>query len=580
MLKKLFLGCAAILLSAPAWAESYTYLTNSTDKTLTINTTHNGGMVKGSHWWQHATVVPPFGTVKFLELNRDTGVTTGKTFNFDTTVTAPDGSTVLLQQRLTGTLFFSNMLHGTGSSAWHDDRSRYVDNYTFDSGPVNVAYKAVGARANGDDYYYVIHPEQSYPERAASNNFKVMAYNVWALLPGVVSKSVSERLGQLPAEINGYDAIVFSELFDNSRRETFLSAIESEYPHQTTVVDESGSIEDGGVLIVSRWPIETSSHTVFDECVLEDCISAKGVKYARINKNGNKYHVFGTHTQAWSDAEHQAARASQFQTLRSFMDGKNIPSSEPVIIAGDLNVDKNDYPAEYNAMLSTLNATEVAVSGYQFTADGDRNGWHDNEAEILDYVLYSNSHIAPITSSAKVLHPRSIADDVFQKYDLSDHFPVAADMTFNTPAVPSLPSGGFTKAIQNKWGCGSDARCDDYLTFSGSDAVIHATDKVMWQFTPVADVPGEYNIRSKWGCGSGEARCDDWLTFGGTDASISSTDKIAWKLEPVSGQADSYYIRSRYNCGSGDSRCDHYLTFSGSDAVIHATDKVVWKLVP
>lgn len=585
MLKKTLLGCAALLLSSNVLAETYIYLTNNTDQTLTINVSDRGGdMDEGSHWWQRASSVKPYETVRFLEMNRDTGVTSGETFYFDSTVTAPDGSTVMLQQYLRGTTFFSDIYHGTQNSAWRDDRSRYVDNYTFAGGPVQVAYKAVGARSNGDDIYYVIHPEQDYPSRAASNNFKVLAYNVWALLPGIVSKSVSERLEAMPSEINGYDAIVFSELFDNSRRETFLNAISSEYPHQTSVVDASGDIEDGGVLIVSRWPIETSDHIVFNDCGSEDCLSAKGVKYARINKGGNKFHVFGTHAQAFTGADNQAIRVKQFQQMRSYVDSKNIASAEPVIMAGDFNVDKEDYPQEYADMLNTLSAIEVVnANAYKYTADGAKNGWHDNEAEILDYVLYSSRHLAPSSSAATVIIPRSITDSVFEKYDLSDHFAVRADMTFNLPANdPNETPLGDVVAIQNKWGCSTnDSRCNKYIDFStGSGDVALGTSKINFQLVPVAGETDTFYIRTKWGCDANHARCDDWLSFSGTTIRMyaSDGDKVPWKLIPVAGKSNTYHIKNRWNCASGDSRCDYDLSFGGNSLKLYANDPVEWQL--
>lgn len=133
-------------------------------------------------------------------------------------------------------------------------------------------------------------------------------------------------------------------------------------------------------------------------------------------------------------------------------------------------------------------------------------------------------------------------------------------------------------AIQNTYGCNSgDSRCNKYLEFSDSDAVLGG--KVVWQFIPVSGTTDEFYIRSTYGCWSDDQRCYDYLTFGGTDVSIDGSDRVAWKLEPVEGKNDTYYIRSRYNCDSGDSRCDHYLTFSGNDVSIHATDKVEWKLV-
>jgi endonuclease/exonuclease/phosphatase family metal-dependent hydrolase len=446
------LTAVASLSSTSAWSESYIYLTNNTDQTLDLTVNQRGSsLTKGDHWKQHATSIPPYGTARYLETNRDSGIKWGKDYYFDTTVTAEDGSTAMLQQKLTGTWNFSDIWHGTPQSSWYDDRNIHSVTQDFVGANSTIAFKAEAARANGDDYYYVIQPQEETVTRGLNNNLNVLAYNVWALLPGIVSRSVGERLNLLKDKLNGYDAIVFSELFDNSRRETLLNALKTEYPYQTQVVDRSGSVEDGGVLIVSRYPIDSESQIAFSACDAEDCMSAKGVIYAKINKGGNPYHIFGSHTQAWTAAENQATRLSQFQQMRDFIDSRNISISEPVIIAGDLNVDKEDFPQEYNTMLSVLNAEEVPRSGgYKYTADGRINNWTDGDPEILDYVLYSTAHLTPTSSSAKVLVPRSIHADVFTKYDLSDHFPIAGNLTFDTPegSAETVP---FTDTINGNW---------------------------------------------------------------------------------------------------------------------------------
>ena len=478
---KLLAAAGTLLVSSITWAESYVYLTNNTNQTLdlTINQ-HGSALVKGEHWKQHATSVPPLGTVRYLETNRDTGITWGKSFYFDTTVTAEDGSTAVLQQKLTGTWNFSEIWHGTQQSPWYDDRNIHSVKQDFAGIESTIAFKAESARVNGDDYYYVIHPKEETATRGANNNFNVLAYNVWALLPGIVSKSVSERLNLLKDRLDGYDAIVFSELFDNSRRSTFLNALKSEYPYQTQVVDRSGSIEDGGVLIVSRYPIEGQSQIVFNDCDAEDCISAKGVIYAKINKGGNPYHVFGSHTQAWNAEKNQATRLNQFHQMRDFIDGRSISSDEPVIIAGDLNVDKINFPQEYTTMLNVLNAEELPRNGgYAYTYNGYVNNWTDGAPENLDYVLYSTAHLQPTSSESKVLTPRSIHADVFTKYDLSDHFAMAGNLTFDTPA-------GNTEAtlVYKELRDGRSGKCLDFegvTPSNGKQALLWSCADVAWQ---------------------------------------------------------------------------------------------------
>jgi endonuclease/exonuclease/phosphatase family metal-dependent hydrolase len=475
------LATTALLSSTSAWAESYVYLTNNTNQTLDLTITQRGSpLTKGEHWQQHVTSVPPLGTVRYLETNRDVGIKWGKDYYFDTIVTAEDGSTAMLQQKLTGTWNFSDIWHGTQTSPWYNDRNIHSVKQNFSGKESTIAFKAEAARASGDDYYYVIHPKEDTVIRGTNNKFNVLAYNVWALLPGLVSRSVSERLNLLKDKLNGYDAIVFSELFDNSNRNTFLNAIKTEYPYQTQVVDRSGSLEDGGVLIVSRYPIDTESQIAFDDCDAEDCMSAKGVIYAKINKGGNPYHIFGSHTQAWSKPKNQATRLGQFEQMRDFIDSKNISTTEPVIIAGDLNVDNINFPQEYNTMLNVLNAEEAPRNGgYPYTYNGHVNSWTDGAPENLDYVLYSTAHLQPIHAESKVLTPRSIHADVFTKYDLSDHFAMAGNLTFDTP-TGSPQSNLVYKELRN----GDSNKCLDFEGSSpsnGSLAILWDCANVAWQ---------------------------------------------------------------------------------------------------
>ncbi|QUM86068.1 sphingomyelin phosphodiesterase [Moritella sp. 28] len=430
----LFLATNMALFCANAWAESDIYLTNNTLQTVTLSIKQSGHHLnEGEHWRQLAYSVPPLATVRYLNLNRNQGIVSGDDYYFDTTVTAEDGSSTTLKQKLIGTWTFSNIWHGANNSSWYDDRGIYSVNQDFIGENTTIAFKAEYASPTGDDFYYIIHPKQPSASRGLNNNLNVLAYNVWALIPGFASHSVPERLNQLKHKINGYDVIIFSELFDNSNRKIFLDGLRAEYPYQTQVVDKPG-FEDGGVLIVSRWPIEKEVQMTFDECDKEDCLAAKGVMYAKINKGGNPYHVFGSHTQAWANQDNQETRVKQFTQMREFIDNQYISGAEPVIIGGDLNVDKNKYPHEYDKMLSILGAEEVLRNGgYEYTYGGTVNNWASGGNENLDYVLYSNSHLAPVSSSSKVLVPRSLHADVFTKYDLSDHFAITGNLTFDTP---------------------------------------------------------------------------------------------------------------------------------------------------
>ena len=134
------------------------------------------------------------------------------------------------------------------------------------------------------------------------------------MLPEVLGAWNHQGRAQMIAQadfMQGQDAIILQELFDNGSADTLLNGLKAEYPHQTQVLGRTKSgwdatlgaysdatIEDGGVAIVSRWPIEEQIQYVYKQGCGADYLSNKGFVYARINKNGENYHVIGTHAQA------------------------------------------------------------------------------------------------------------------------------------------------------------------------------------------------------------------------------------------------------------------------------------------
>ena len=82
--------------------------------------------------------------------------------------------------------------------------------------------------------------------------------------------------------------------------------------------------------------------------------------------------------------------------------------------------------------MAVLDATEpMALGDYPYSYAGPVNVYADDiYNEYLDYVLYSNEHVAPITSSNTLLLPRSTASEHWGSWDLSDHYPVKGEFVF------------------------------------------------------------------------------------------------------------------------------------------------------
>ena len=232
------------------------------------------------------------------------------------------------------------------------------------------------------------------------------------------------------------DAVALSEAFDPVSRALLLERLHVAFPHRTRLLGartrpwRSGN---GGVIIVSRWPIEEE-----DECVFEppspgeEGLVNKGVVYARIRKKTQCVHVFATHAYAPFRPAH--VRARQFEQVCAFIQTRGIAVTEPVLVAGDLNVHRHCEP-DYRQLLKTLDACHPSTHGHEATYDPRCNRLAVGRTPLfLDYVLYLRGHLTPTQASNEVVRPSC---DEWQRFpwskplrELSDHYPVVGRFTF------------------------------------------------------------------------------------------------------------------------------------------------------
>jgi phospholipase C len=212
------------------------------------------------------------------------------------------------------------------------------------------------------------------------------------------------------------------------------------YEHSTPNVGKPGLTGvDGGVFILSKHPILYYEGETFNKtCVGTDCLSDKGVMYAKIQIKNEKYHIFGTHLQA-HDGNHNI-RVQQLRIIRKFIDKFNIPKNEMIIIGGDTNIEKYNEK-EYNDQLNILNAKSPRYLGLRYTIDGRINRLANTQGgdkvEFLDYVLYDKNHKLP-NEEKSFINALTYKSDLPWKeffwepdyWDLSDHFPVYAQFEF------------------------------------------------------------------------------------------------------------------------------------------------------
>ncbi|EHK8983685.1 sphingomyelin phosphodiesterase [Vibrio vulnificus] len=425
------------LIAMPALADTDVYLTNNSDQPLTIQIKHDGSdlLKYGDEWQQHVQTLGPWETKSVLSFNRWDGVKINHTYRFETVVSNPKGESISLNQVMRGHWYNSSIQYGVSAAdvnlSLKDDRNVHRSpTLAFGEREVELAFKS-SATARYDDLHYTITP--SKVDEVVDDNdqhLKVMTYNIWAL-PAIASH-IGERFELIPDYVKGYDVLALQEVFANGR-DAFLRELAKEYPYQTKMLDKNGfNIYDGGVIIVSRYPIVNQAQFVFPDCTGTDCFADKGVNYAEVIKGGEAYHVFATHTASYDTDTARDYRQRQFKQMRSLAQSLKIPANETVIYSGDFNVNKRKFPGDYQQMIANLSAIEPHYSGYtESTFDPRINNFAGEplsggeNVEYLDYVMVSNEYAVKGDNNNRVDIPRSTAESLWKHYNLSDHFPVS-----------------------------------------------------------------------------------------------------------------------------------------------------------
>jgi endonuclease/exonuclease/phosphatase family metal-dependent hydrolase len=193
---------------------------------------------------------------------------------------------------------------------------------------------------------------------------KLLTYNIF-LRPPPVNNNQSdwknERLEEFCKVIYDYDIICLQEMFGalNNRKHSlirmankcgFFFYIDTSLPSFM-----SKYMVDGGLLILSRFPIVSHSFMPYQSGVIADSLSQKGVLYAKIEiKNNCFLNLFSTHLQAsylFSGEYHfnisMVTRMDQMRQLNYFINevikSEYDEKKDKIILVGDFNVDALHY---------------------------------------------------------------------------------------------------------------------------------------------------------------------------------------------------------------------------------------------
>jgi endonuclease/exonuclease/phosphatase family metal-dependent hydrolase len=199
--------------------------------------------------------------------------------------------------------------------------------------------------------------ELQVPLHRSSDNFtqspevKVLTLNMF-LRPPPVKTNLSDhkeaRTDYLISNVlDNYDIICLQEVFDllNDRKERIIQgAIERGLHYYATSPRPSffsKELIDGGLLVLSRFPIVETDFYGFGNGTLPDLLTYKGVLYCKILINSEPIHVFTTHTQASYDLVdpiYRQIRKEQISVMRKIISDKLKSPQDFAIFLGDFNV--------------------------------------------------------------------------------------------------------------------------------------------------------------------------------------------------------------------------------------------------
>lgn len=173
------------------------------------------------------------------------------------------------------------------------------------------------------------------------------------------------RVALLLRKIAKFDVVILQEMFEaGPRQKRFVReayAMGFRY-HCGSVWPRllDSRLIDGGLLILSRFPIVERDQLAYSQGSGSDGICAKGVLYARIQLSpdlSDSLHVFTTHTQAGDNRKEYTIRLAQLQEMHRFIvrtirDDPGVP----VLITGDFNLDARHnlvHDAQFGMAIST-----------------------------------------------------------------------------------------------------------------------------------------------------------------------------------------------------------------------------------
>ena len=179
---------------------------------------------------------------------------------------------------------------------------------------------------------------KTYTNYKKNNNINIISYNIGLLPFNIKNFDILEKI------IINYDIILLQEFFTNlffSKKNWLLNFCKKHKYNIVTKEDirlSSGKLVDGGLVIMSKYPITKVSQTCFKSYAFSfDKLANKGFLHAVIKINNKELSLYNLHNQSFYTKFKNPYFIQNYQLkkLNNFIDKKD----KYIIIGGDFNIE-------------------------------------------------------------------------------------------------------------------------------------------------------------------------------------------------------------------------------------------------
>lgn len=261
-----------------------------------------------------------------------------------------------------------------------------------------------------------------------TDSLTLMSWNVF-LRPAILGDQQMERVDSVAAylDYSKVDVLVLQEVFHKRARKRLCLLLKSSYPYHTESGPKSFWRVPSGVVVFSKYPIESEVAKSFKKGKGSDAMARKGVIRATVKINEKRVEVYGTHMQAGRGSKRENIRQLQLNTIHGFAQEGN--DSLPQIFAGDFNISAKS--AAKDSILEKLQVQLPEVSSYmKFTANFNDQSLMtaSGTPKWIDFILLKNKSLARIIET-KIQEPRMSKNGELLR--ISDHNPIISHIVLD-----------------------------------------------------------------------------------------------------------------------------------------------------